>query len=134
VVEADGGDHRNQGEQHVGGVEPAAHADLKHGHLHPALGVIGHRQGGDDLKHRHLGARLKHRRHALHQPRYVLLTDELPIGLDALSKGVQVRRGVHPCAVPRRPKDGLDHGGNGALALGAGHVHRGVPALGMAEL
>ena len=35
VFEGDVGDDRNEGDNHIGGVEPAPHADLQNGDIHP---------------------------------------------------------------------------------------------------
>ena len=50
MVQTDAGDHRYQRGEHIGGIEPAAQADLDHSHIEARAGKGAKRQDGHHLK------------------------------------------------------------------------------------
>src|SRR6516162_3530263 len=62
---------------------------------------------------------LKQRLHAAHQSRYLPLWNRLPIHLNALAEGDQVRRRKQADPPARRPIDTLEHCAGRTLAVGS---------------
>jgi hypothetical protein len=85
VLEADVGEHRDRRREHVGGVMAAAEAGLDHRGLHPALGELGERRGGEQLE---LGHTLAARQRA------VDLGRRRGRALDGSTEGVGLEVGV----------------------------------------
>ncbi|MPM99206.1 hypothetical protein SDC9_146397 [bioreactor metagenome] len=54
------------------------------------------------------------------------MRDNFSVDLDALTKILQVWRGIKPSLVTRRLKNTGDHGSRGSLAFGSGNMDNGV--------
>ena len=99
VVEAQRGYHRDQRRYHVGSVKPTAESHLHHCDFHPFAGEVVEGEGGDYLEGGEARHLLHQRAEPFHPGGYLLLGYQLPRHPDALSKGVEVGRGVEAGAV-----------------------------------
>ena len=139
MVHADARHDGNGREEDVGGVEPAAHADLGDGELHALAGEPERAERGRRLEEGGFGepARDEPRRRRLDlvEEREEGVVGNLgAVDAKALGESHQVRRGVEPGAEAGRAEDRGEHRRDGALAVGARHVQHAEGLLRVAEL
>ena len=140
VVEGDVGDDGDAGLDHVGGVQPAAHAHLEHREVHCALGEVVEGHSGQHLEKAGMPGQVAarhqlggHALHALVQGGELGVADGLPVHLQPLVDLLQVRRSVEGGAVAGGAQDRGQGGGGRAFAVGPGDQHRGEAALRVAQ-
>ncbi len=159
VIESDLGNDGNFGNQDVGGIEPAAEADLKDGDVRFLAGekIEGH--GGDAFKESGMGRKTAGGEEILD---YVMNAGEgggeIGIGNISANRGGveggvdgarskhsgiekantlvdahQMRRGVKTHAQSRRQQDACQHGRRGAFSVGSRDVDGGNRTLGISQ-
>ena len=133
VVAADVREEADQRRDHVGGVQPAAHAGLEHSRVHLFFGEPEKRQQGGGLEVRGL-AIAEHGLQPLDHRGEARLADALAIDTEALTHAAQVRRGIEAGAIAGRGEDGGKGRAHRALAVGAGDVQDRQAALRAAQV
>ncbi len=123
VIVAEGGYDSHQGIDHVGGIQPPAHAYLQNRELHPLLDEIEKAQGSDDLESGDTLDPAHQGLQPLSERSHRFFGNQPAIGLDPLAEGMQVRRGVEPRAVASGSQDRFAHRCHRTLALGSGNVN-----------
>ena len=140
MFQADAGQHRDRGGDHVGRVVASAETRLDHRHLHLLAGQLGVGGRGQRLELRHLvvglGVAVDQRRRpagAADRGPELRLGDVVAVDADPLGERLQVRRqvGAGPPAVLRQ--DLRDHPRRRGLAVGADHVDRLKTSLGVIQ-
>ena len=132
MIEVDRGQHAHRRGADGGGVVAAAQPHLEHGHVHRLAREVVEGQRRRRLEHAGVQPR-DERPERLHPVGERVLGDGRAVHADPLAEGDEVRRGVETDATALGPEDRGQHGGNGALAVGAADLRDGVRALGPAE-
>ena len=130
MVEADVGNPADPGRHHVGGVEPAAQADLHASDARTSIPKVHEPHHGEHLKGGDVAV-LIFPVQAAHQGLELLdLVGELLLGDwadagdgDALAHGMEVRGGIHTGAQPGGFEHRRHHRDGAALPFGAGDVN-----------
>ena len=127
VGEGDAGDRGDLGRDDIGGVEPAAEADLDDGDVHGLLGEVEQAHRGSEFKEGGLAGLVgqigRGVGDALRGSREVGVRDDARVDSDALADVDQVRAGVDADGVAARFEAAGRHLARAALALGSGDVH-----------
>jgi hypothetical protein len=133
VLHADFGDHGHLRHDDVGAVEASAHAGLEHGELDLLLQepLQGDRGGqleeGAQAPAGLGGLALVGAFDFVQQAQEILVGDHGARDADAFVEADEMGAGVERGAHAGGAQDGFQHGGDGALAVGAGDVHAGQP-------
>ena len=137
VGQADAGDDAHRRIDHVRRIPPSAEAGLDHSDLHARRGEVLECQRRPGVEGRgRAGARsaasLEMGPHRRKGSLEFGVAGRLAVDGDSLVEAFQMRFGEKACPQARRLAGGGDHRSDGAFAGGAGDVHHGVAALGMA--
>lgn len=140
MVQVDGRHDGHGGVRDAGGVPRAAEADLDDGDVDGGLRerLVG--EPDHDLEERHADAVDAVGVHHLDQGQHVadelgepLAGDGLPVDADAFGEVLEVGAGEPAHAQAEGEQELFDHDGRAALAVGAGDLDDGVPALRRAQ-
>lgn len=139
MVKADGGDDRDLRLHDISRVQPAAEANLDDGQIStPALELQERHRCHEFKKGRVLVGGIR-RGPGGQRAEFVGVGDDFRLGeqaaihLHAFAEFHQVRRGVEPGAPAGGVQDGVEHGRDRTLAVGAGNVDHRIAALGVVE-
>ena len=135
MIQPDRRDHRERGPlHHVGGVEASPEPGLQKRHRRRARAKCQKRRRGRDLEERDRGAGIGFlgRVECGHEGAVI---DRLPGDQNPFVESQQVRGNVGIDRAPGCPLHGAQHGDDGTLPVGAGHMdHMTQIALGIAQL
>ena len=140
VIKADIGDATGARGDDVGGVQPPAHADFDHGHVHLLLREPGEGQVRQHLKIRRPplpGGRTAHglqRRHGQgQQAREIRFRDMRALDANAFAHVLQMRRSIEAGLESRRAEDGFGKGAGRAFPFRSRDVEAGESVLRIAQ-
>ena len=123
MVEINVGDDAQFRRDKVGGIQSSTHAHLDDGDVDFFFREVieSHAHGHLEEGEFHLFKLLLVGVNELY---HILLGNHLAVDADAFAEVAQMGRGVKACLEASFLKDGSQHVGDGAFAIGAGHMHR----------
>ena len=139
VVEGDGGDDGELGEDDVGGVEAAAEADFDEGDVHFFAGEVEEGDGGHELEEGgevvgvECGEGFAMGLEFGNVGADFVGGEGLAVDLDAFAEEDEVGGSIHAGGATGAAVDGLEYGADRALAVSAGDVDDGAGEFGVAE-